>query len=140
MTHLTLNLPTEPIDFDTLTFPKITTAMVLVGPFHYLVVPTEREDQLHGAGEGFTWEEMAAYSLWRSETAPAAEVLAEVAEFNADPRRGWANLIREAAVTALERRNREVQEAKARATAALLLIEGADDILDPDDEGDELHL
>lgn len=102
----------EPIDFDKLTFPPLVVGEYTEGPRSYpAVVPAWRDPELHGTGEGFDLRAMAVSYLWRGTDAPSDDVLAEVESFNADPRRGWALLIRAAAAPEVSRGSRKVAAA-----------------------------
>ena len=139
MTHLSLALHLEPIDFDKLTFPPLVVGEYTEGPRSYpAVVPAWRDPELHGTGEGFDLRALVVNYLWRGTEAPSDDVLAEVEAFNADPRRGWALLIRAAAAPEVDYWNGEVKRAKEYAKAAMLAVEAAEDLL-ADDEGDDVH-
>lgn len=130
MTHLKLTLSDEDIDFGKLTFPPLVVGEYHEGPRNYpAVLPAERVVELHGTGVGFDVKSLAVTYLWRGKSEPSPAVLAEVEQFNADPVRGWATLIREEAERNGEHWREHLREAQDYVATAEKITAAADALL-----------
>lgn len=130
MKHLKLTLADVVIDIDKLTFPPLIVGEYREGPRCYpTIVPAERVEELHGTGTGFDVRSLAATYVWRGESEPSAKVLAEVEEFNADPVRGWATLIREEAERNVEHWLEHLHEAQDNIATHQAVAAGAEALL-----------
>lgn len=139
MKHLKVSLPLGGIDADKLTFPRLIIGECVEGLNRYpAVIPAERVTELFGTGQAHDYRSHAVF-VWRERNVPSAEVYAEIEAFNADPVRGWATLIRDAALAEVEHWTRVAKEAKAYAKAAAIAAEGAAELLAGPDEDTEVH-